>query len=560
MQTKEMVKYAKWDTLKGYKYRGLKKAAIERLAFKRRCLNIIHDACAMAETEDEAEKARLQVFRELGEKSLYFFVVFCLGLDWTDNDYGYRLCMDVQYNKWNKLWCIAREHYKSLIITCASTLWELIKDPNRTYCIISYKCDAAEGFLGIIKKWCEEKDLLKELWPDVFWEDPQKCRMVDSNGRKISWTWTSTAIELKRTRMSKEKSVEISGIDGGLRTGGHFSHLIFDDAETPATVVTPESIEKAFNAVTMSTNIGQTNNLNSCMIGTFYAKEDLYVKLIKSGYIEESVIQPCYEWDTMEPLLFTEEELENKLKKMGTEHFVTQMLCDPSLSHRSAFSPELFRTWEVESVKGLNIYIFVDPAGNKQQKKDNYTSMIVVGFDYLGNMMILDLVRDKLNADSKFTTLVSLYRQYRPLNVFYEKESMQTDIEILQIKQEQFNVRFPITPFNMNKYGNKEQRILMLQSRLVSGQLYFCREAKHINYKGEVEDMVESFYRNEYSAYPLCNSDDTLDILASAHIASMIGLVQIPTDNYSSRFGLGEHSVIEVEYSEVDDYMDELIG
>ena len=88
MQTKEMVKYAKWDTLKGYKYRGLKKAAIERLAFKRRCLNIIHDACAMAETEDEAEKARLQVFRELGEKSLYFFVVFCLGLDWTDNDYG----------------------------------------------------------------------------------------------------------------------------------------------------------------------------------------------------------------------------------------------------------------------------------------------------------------------------------------------------------------------------------------------------------------------------------------------------------------------------------------
>ncbi|MCI6403534.1 MAG: hypothetical protein MR820_05565, partial [Prevotella sp.] len=141
-----MVKYAKWDTLKGYRFRGLKKPAIERLAFKRRCLNIIHDATAMAETEEEAEQARIQAFRDLGEKSLYFFVVFCLGLDWTDNDYGYRLCMDVQYNKWNKLWCIAREHYKSLIITCASTLWELIRDPNRTYCIISYKSDAAEGF------------------------------------------------------------------------------------------------------------------------------------------------------------------------------------------------------------------------------------------------------------------------------------------------------------------------------------------------------------------------------------------------------------------------------
>ena len=186
--------------------------------------------------------------------------------------------------------------------------------------------------------------------------------------------------------------------------------------------------------------------------------------------------------------------------------------------------------------------------------------MIAVGFDYLGNMLILDLVRDKLNADTKFSTLVSLYRQYRPINVFYEKESMQTDIELVQIKQEQFNVRFPITPFNMNKYGNKEQRILMLQSRLVSGQLYFCRTAKHINYKGELEDMMESFYRNEYSAYPLCNSDDTLDILASAHIASMTGLVQIPTDSYASRLGLNDFTAIDVEYNEVDDYMDELIG
>ena len=72
--------------------------------------------------------------------------------------------------------------------------------------------------------------------------------------------------------------------------------------------------------------------------------------------------------------------------------------------------------------------------------------------------------------------------------------------------------------------------------------------------------MIESFYSNEYSAYPLCNSDVTLDILASAHIAIMTGLVQIPTDNYSARLGLGEYSVIEAEYSEVDDYMDELIG
>ena len=69
-----------------------------------------------------------------------------------------------------------------------------------------------------------------------------------------------------------------------------------------------------------------------------------------------------------------------------------------------------------------------------------------------------------------------------------------------------------------------------------------------------------SFYRTEYSSYSFCFFYDTLDILASAHIASMTGLVQIPTDSYASRLGLNDFTAIDVEYNEVDDYMDELIG
>ena len=563
MQPQEILAGINYEILQGYKYRGLLPIGrVDRLTFKRQCNQIIHDAIAMADTPEEKEEARKTAIRMLGEKSLYFFVTFCLGLDWTDSDYGYRLCMDVQYHKWDRLWCIAREHYKSLIITCASTLWELLKDPERTYCIISYNVSSAKGFLGNIKTWCETKDLVREVWSDRIWAEPQKGHLVREDGTLVSWTWTQEKLELIRTRDSKEKSVEVSGIQGGLRTGGHFSHLIFDDAETPDTVTTAESIQKAYEACTMATNIGQTTNLNMAFIGTFYAKDDLYVRLIKNGYFSEAVIQPCYDWKTQLPILYSQEQIEDKLNKMGMEDFVTQMLCDPSLSHASAFLPEWWQKWTPSSLHNLNIYFIVDPAGNKQNKGNDNSSILVVGFDALDNMMVIDIVRDKLNADSKFTTLVSLYNLYRPITVYYEQESMQSDIALLQRRMAEVNMRFPIVEYSMKKYGSKENRIKQLQAPLMARKIYFPDVAIHRNWKGEQEDMILSLYREEYLGFPIVTHDDGLDTLATAYIMFINGYLLSPKDHALGRRGNtmfeGSYETY-AEFTEVEDSMDGLL-
>ena len=563
LQPKEILQGINYEILQGYKYRGLNPiGAVDRLSFKRQCNQIINDAIAMADTPEEKAEARLTAIRMLGERSLYFFVTFCLGLDWTDSDYGYRLCMDVQYHKWDRLWCIAREHYKSLIITCASTLWEIVKDPNRTYCIISYNITQAQSFLGNIKKWCEEKELIKEVWSDVLWEDPQKGHYIAEDGRRVSWTWTQSQLEFKRERLSKEKTVEVSGIQGGLRTGGHFSHLIFDDAETKDTVVTADSIQKAFEAITMATNIGQTSNLNMCFIGTFYAKDDLYVRLIKNSYFSEAVIQPCYDWKTTEPMLYTEEQIEDKLLKMGADDFVTQMLCDPSLSSASAFKTEWWQKWIPTELRNLNVYFIVDPAGNKQNKGNDNSSILVVGFDALDNMMVIDIVRDKLNADSKFSTLVALYNIYRPITVYYEEESMQSDIALLQRRMAEINLRFPIIPYSMKKYGSKENRIKQLQAPLMAMKIYFPESAIHTNWKGEQENMIESLYREEYLGFPVVTHDDGLDTLATAYILFINHILLAPRNHaFSNRF-MDRHEALsytDVEFEEMEDGLSGLI-
>lgn len=559
----EILKGVNYEILQGYKYRGLQQIGkVSRLQFKRMCNQIINDAVGLAETEEEKEFARLNAIRSLGERSLYFFVTFCLGLDWTDNDYGYRLCMDVQNHKWDRFWCIAREHYKSLIITCASTLWELLKNPNETFCIVSYNITQAQAFLGNIKKWCEEKELLKEVWSDVLWKDPQAGHYTQEDGKRVSWTWTQSALEFKRTRLSKEKSVEVSGIQGGLRTGGHFSRIIFDDAETPDTVTTAESINKAYEACVMATNIGQTNNLNMTFIGTFYAKDDLYVRLIKQGFFSEAVIQPCYDWNTKESILYTEEELEDKLMKMGMDAFVTQMLCDPSLSQASSFDSSWWRTWTPNNLHNLNVYFIVDPAGNKQHKSNDNSAIAVVGFDALDNMMVIDIIRDKLNAETKFTTLVSLYGIYRPICVYYEQESMQADIDLLMRRMNEINLRFPIVPYSMKKYGSKESRIKQLQAPLMAGKIYFCEKAVHRNWKGELEDMMLSTYREEYLGFPIVTHDDALDVLATSFLLHGSGVLHSPKNSLLGprRYArLSEDDVYEVECQETPDFMTEYL-
>ena len=89
---------------------------------------------------DEA-LARKTIIRQICEKYFFYFEIRILKREFMNHNFGYRLAMCVQYHKWNKLWVIAREHYKSTQITCDSTLWELCKDPNRTYCIYSYTVD-----------------------------------------------------------------------------------------------------------------------------------------------------------------------------------------------------------------------------------------------------------------------------------------------------------------------------------------------------------------------------------------------------------------------------------
>lgn len=546
---KNMMSLLKWATLEGYNVRRLHRySGLSREEFMSDCMNTIRNVENMGTSESERKLYRNMAIRRLSEKSLFFFGVFVLGMDYINNDYCYRLCLDVQDNKWNKkLWVIARDHFKSTIITKASTLWELMNHPERTYLIISYNFTTSQKFLSDIKIWCETCPLLYELWPDIFWKNPAQCKEIQDDGSIRTWTWTQTMIELKPKRISAEKSIVAGSIEGGAQTGSHFTHIIYDDSETQDSVTNGESIERLYEKISMSFNTGQTQSLNYCFVGTFYATEDVYVRMIKRGVITEAIIQPACE-DDGTPVCYSVEQVMEKIKNLGSmTNVVTQIFCEPSAVNASSFKREWIQIWNPVR-QGLNVYIIVDPSSNKQKATGDFMAIWVVGIDYLGTMKVLDLIRDKLNATTKFKTLSSLYAEYRPDMVYYEEESMQSDISMLRIQMDQYNMHFPIIPFSMKRKGSKNERMEQLQWPLSTGKIWFPEHCFHTNYQGKYEDMMETFIRDEYDGYPTASHDDAMDALATAWLMLSDGLLQVPLDSANGPYVANDRYMLEDDY------------
>lgn len=535
----------------GYNVRGLEPlGSLSRLEFLEECRNILTKAVNEALVENGnpikgspeykliVRQYTLSVYKALSLVSTFFLFVVVLENRWANNDYTYRLCLDVDRNKWvrrdkketgHTLWVIAREHLKSTIITCASTLRELLEDSNRTFCIFSYNEDTAKAFLGTIKKWITDCEILREMFPDVLWANPERQYEDDpETGIRVKWKWTQNEIQLKRTINCKEASVAASGISGGAMTGYHYSHLIFDDAETSDMVLTSEFVEQCVNSISNTFNCGQTANLNICFVGTFYAREDIYCRLIKKEIIGRTVLQPCYDEDN-KSVYYSEEDLEGKRKAMTPTVWATQMLCDPSMSSNNSFNPDWILRWNPSALKDnkglVNIYTFVDPAGTKTNKSDN-TAIVTIGFDAGGTMLVIDMVRDKLSLDEKFRELQRIKRMYNPITFFYERVGMQADIAYLRKCMEEINFFFPIV--EVIPKGSKNSRIDSILVEFKNGNVRLPYHCYHTNWQGVEEDMCQSFINDEFLAYPTAVHDDMLDALAQAADLNNSKIIQLP--------------------------------
>jgi len=302
---------------------------------------------------------------------LYFLLRYGLNRKFTDNDWCFHRCREVQFAPDGYLDLWAREHYKSTIITVALTIQDILNDPEITVGIFSHTRPIAKSFMRVIKREFETNEVLKECFSDILWSDPQK--------QSPKWS-EDDGIIVKRKGNPPEATVEACGLVDGMPTGRHFQLRVYDDVVTSESSSTADQIQKTTDALDMSQNLGKVGGVVR-MIGTRYKLGDAYEEYIKRGKFKPR-IKPATDNGRVDgkPVYFTQEQWEDKIQSMSAAIISSQMLQNPLAKDSVIFQPDWFNLWPAEKALPAfdAVYQSFDGATSAKETAD-YSCLLTLG-------------------------------------------------------------------------------------------------------------------------------------------------------------------------------------
>lgn len=425
----------------------------------------------------------------------------------------YERCREIEREPDGYLDLWSREHYKSAIITFAKTIQDILASHGdgalveREVCvgIFSHSRGIAKRFLRQIKFEFESNGKLKEWFPDILWDNPQK--------QSPKWS-EDDGIVVRRKSNPAEATVEAWGVVDGQPIGKHFPLLVYDDVVVPESVTTPDMIAKTSDMLALSYALGADGGAVR-HIGTRYHANDAYRTVIDRGTAKPRVHLLTKDGTADgDPVLRSREWVAKKRQDMGPYIFACQMLQNPQADETQGFLEDWIKYHDGFNRQGMNVYLLFDPAGAKNKRSD-YTSGWAVGLAPDMNIYVLDMVRDRLNLTQRAQLVMAWHRRWKPMGVGgvrYEKIGMQADIEHIQEVQRQQNYRFEIIEVGGNT--PKPERVKRLIPYFEQGRVYLPRTLFYTDYQGKTEDLVQTFIQQEYKPFPVSVHDDMLDGLA----------------------------------------------
>ena len=446
-------------------------------------------------------------------------------------DYNYWYIKEVERAESKPAMCIQVEggEYligRKLIPTCNSTIITFAKsiqdildshsenpyhwDQEVTIGIFSHTKPIAKGFLNQIKVELESNELLKQLYPDVLYENPSR--------EAQKWS-LDAGIVVKRKTNPKEATVEAHGLIDGQPTSKHFLILNYDDVVTRESVTTTDQIKKVEDGWALSLNLGAAGGVRRT-IGTRYHYNDTYAEMMKRGSVQER-IYPATDDGTMKggPVLLDQSVLDDKRRDMGPYVFGCQMLQNPTVDNAMGFKSDWVEYYDNHPYmsgtkvwdKNWNYYLLCDPAGEKKREND-YTVMGVIALGYDMNYYLVEGIRDRMNLTERTEELFRLHEKYIITATGYEKYGKDSDIEHIKYVQELKNYRFPI--IELGGRSPKNDRIRQLVPIFEQHRFFLPSKSLFINYEGKQIDFTEAFIEEEYKPFPVAVHDDMLDFSA----------------------------------------------
>lgn len=430
----------------------------------------------------------------LGVNDRYFLLTgLCRRID-ALHPWLFDRCREVEASPDGHIDLWARFHYKSTIITFAGAIQEILADPEIKIAIFSHTRPIAQKFLQQIMQEFERNDYLKQVYPDVLWNEPRKEAPIWGIAR---------GIVVRRRSNPKESTVEAHGLVDGQPTSRHYDLHIYDDMVTRETVTNPEMIRKTTEAWELADNLGSHEGVRKWMPGTRYSFADTYGVIL-----ERRVLRPRRHPATIdgtlkgEPVFLTKERWE-EVKSTQRSTVAAQMLQNPVAGNEAMFKSTMFRPYLVRPTV-MNIYIMVDPSKGRSATSDR-TAIAVVGVDVAGNRYLLDGVRHRMNLSERWATLKNLYTRWRDavgtqvIIVGYERYGAQTEDEVIKEWQERDGVAFELVELNWPREGghSKRDRVERLEPDMRVGRFFLPGVVYHPEIGGDDGKALWSVWTEE---------------------------------------------------------------
>ena len=425
------------------------------------------------------------------------------------------------------LFLLSRDHLKTSLLTIASNVQRILRDPGIRILLASDKAESAEGMLAEIKGHLANP-LLIRLFPDVLFADPYR----------ESPEWSRSAITVRRKRETKEATVETIGVEGA-STGKHYDHGTFDDLVDEQNSRTRDLLEKTIHWYQTSQSLFEPHATQD-IVGTPWEFGDLYDWMIQqriAGNFNVGIYrQPC--WRVREPGVLRLDAMQgiaedeyvrdpagNLVPSYGEKH------TRESLEERQRINPRIFAAqWLLRPVDDssavfprskatiqprvslphpseLWTVMAVDPAISTKEWAD-YSAFAVVGFDSAGQGHVLDLRQGKWTETRLIDEVFDAFQRTPGIRVIgFEAVGFQKlYFHEFARAAEMRGIYLPLMKLERDTKVGKSVRIRSLEPFWNSGQLIFASDLPALP---ALLEQAERFRPWKESTH-----DDLLDALA----------------------------------------------
>jgi hypothetical protein len=412
----------------------------------------------------------LAMVRALTLEDRFFLLVQMCGRTDMLHPWLYARCREVEQDPDGYLDLWAREHYKSTIITFGGIIQEVLRDPNITIGIFSHTAPTAKTFLGQIRNELQGNIRLKQVFPDILYDNP----------RSQSPLWSlDKGIVVKRTTNPKESTVEAWGLVDGQPTSKHFKLMVYDDVVVKESVSTPEQISKTTESWELSDNLGSQGG-RKWHIGTRWSFGDTYEAIIGKGAVQVR-LYPATQDGTFdgEPVFLSKEDNDQKKIVQGPSTYACQMLQNPLGGKERMFNIEDLMVYELRP-STLNVYILCDPARSKKRGSAK-TAIVVLGLDHGMNKYLLDGFNHRMDLKERWEHFSYMYKRWSRMpgvqivKMGYEKFGAQADMDYFKEQMDKpGQPKFEITELAWPNDGEgaKVDRVQRLGPDLRSHKIY----------------------------------------------------------------------------------------